>query len=140
MKLNMTSVLYAAGIAGVAAGILSVVPLVNFVNCLLCGWLWVGGGAAVYLYNNREKVSLDSGNGFLLGAIAGVIAAVIIAVGSAIGFAGVSVSDPEFAPYLDQIGVGAAAVAGFSLICSAAFSIVFGGLGGLIGASIFKKK
>lgn len=147
MKLNSTSLLYAAGIAGGAAGLLSSIPLVNLVNCLLCGWLWIGGMAAVYLYNNRESVQLPSAQGALVGAAAGVIAALVGAVLGLLlggfGVAATSLSDPEFSQYLDQVG-GADAVAGiatsFGLICSVVLYGGFGALGGLIGTAIFKKK
>jgi hypothetical protein len=147
VKLNSTSVLFAAGVAGGAAGLLSSIPLVNLLNCLLCGWLWIGGIAAVYLYNNRESVSLPNAQGALVGAAAGIVAAVVGAVLGLLlggfGLAATSLSDPEIAQYLDQYG-GADAVAGiatsFGLVCSVVLYGGFGALGGLIGSAIFKKK
>jgi hypothetical protein len=147
MKLNTSNLLYAAGIAGGAAGLLSVVPVVDLVNCLLCGWLWIGGIAAVYLYNNRESGSVDMGGGALVGASAGVVAAIVasvlgLALGS-FGFAAQSINDPQIQQYLDQFGGEAgllAAATGFGLICSLVLYAGFGAVGGLIGASVFKKK
>jgi hypothetical protein len=147
MKLNTSTLLYAAGIAGGAAGLLSSIPLVNFVNCLLCGWLWIGGIAAVYLYNNRESVSLPAAQGALVGGVAGIIASLVGAVLGLLlggfGVAATSLSDPEIAQYLDQFG-GADAVAGFAttfgLLCGLILYGGFGALGGVIGASLFKKK
>lgn len=151
MKLNTSSLLYAAGIAGVVAGIGSSAPILGLFNCLLCGWFWAGGAAAVYLYNKKEAQSLDIGKGLLIGALTGLIAIVVgAALGialSSVGFSSVDLStiqnDPELAPYLDQIG-GAegfvAIAAGLGLICSLSFGVVFGALGGLLGSAIFKKK
>lgn len=147
MKLNNSSVLYAAGIAGLVAGFGSSAPLLGLLNCLLCGWFWIGGAGAVWLYNKRETQGLDASRGALVGAASGLVAGVVIAVLTValggLGFSAVSLNDPELAPYLDQIG-GAEAltaiVAGSALICTTLLSVGFGALGGLIGASIFKKK
>src|SRR3990172_5525874 len=105
MKLSMPSLLYSAGIAGAVAGIASGLPLIGALNCLLCAWLWLGGMGAVWLYNNREKTSLDAGKGVLVGASAGVVAAIIASIFAAFGSASVSLNDPQFQPYLDQIGI-----------------------------------
>lgn len=147
MKLNSPSLLFAVGVAGGAAGLLSSIPLVNLLNCLFCGWLWIGGMAAVYLYNNRESVSLPSAQGALVGAAAGIVATIVGAVLGLLlgdfGLAATSLSDPEIAQYLDQFG-GAEVVAGiattFGLVCGFVLYGGFGALGGLIGAAIFKKK
>ena len=115
MKLNSTSLFYAAGIAGGLAGLASGLPILRLVNCLLCGWLWIGGIAAVYLYNKRELVNLQSGQAAMVGAVAGVIAAIVAAIlGLALGgmgFAASSLSDPQVSQYLDQVGGSTAVVA-----------------------------
>jgi hypothetical protein len=147
MKLNTSSLFYAAGIAGLVAGFGSAAPLLSLLNCLLCGWFWLGGAGAVWLYNKREPQNLDAGRGALVGAAAGLVAAIVVAVLSialsGMGFAAASFDDPQIRPYLDQFG-GEAAVAAFvgagALVCTTIFSVGFGALGGLIGASIFKKK
>jgi len=147
MKLNSASVLLAAGIGGLVAGFGSSAPLLSLLNCLLCGWFWIGGAGAVWLYNRRETQGLDAGRGALVGAAAGLVAAVVMAVLTValggLGFSTVSLNDPQLAPYLDQLG-GAEAftaiVAGSALLCTAVFAVGFGALGGLIGASLFKKK
>jgi hypothetical protein len=149
MKLSSSSLLFAAGIAGVVAGVASVLPIIGLVNCLLCGWLWIGGIVAVRLYNSREPQGLDAKNGLIVGAVTGLIALVVTTI---LGFllgdfvSTVSITDlpPEAAQALDEIGIGMealiamGAVAG--IVCSAVFFTGFGALGGLIGASIFKKK
>jgi len=147
MKLNTSSVLFAAGIGGLIAGVGSSAPVLNLLNCLLCGWFWIGGAAAVRLYNGRETQNLDAGQGALVGALAGLVAGIVAGVLAAVlggaGFSAASINDPQFSQYLDQVGgaeVFTAIVAGSALICTMVFSVGFGALGGLIGASIFKKK
>jgi len=147
MKLNTTSLLFAAGVAGGVAGIASSLPIIGLLNCLLCAWLWIGGAGAVWLYNNRESTSLQGSQGALVGAVAGVVASLVAGLlGLLLGGFGVaaqSLSDPEIQQYLDQFG-GEAAVVGvltsFGLICSLLLYAGFGALGGLVGSAIFKKK
>jgi len=141
MKLNTTNFLFAAGAAGGVAGIASALPLIGALNCLLCGWLWLGGMGAVWLYNNREGKSLDAGQGALLGAATGFIAAVVVSILSVLfNLNSVSINDPEIAQYLDQVGLSVAVLAGFTLLCTGGFFTVFGAVGGLVGSAIFKKK
>ena len=57
------------------AGILSVIPFVNFVNCCFCAWLLVGGAVAAKMLINRAPRPVRSGEGAQVGAVAGLIAA-----------------------------------------------------------------
>jgi hypothetical protein len=147
MKLNNSSLFYAAGIAGGLAGLLSSLPIIGMLNCLLCGWLWLGGGMAVWLYNKREGGSLTVGQGALVGVLTGVAAAIVAtllgAVLSGLGLSAISLSDPEMARNFESIG-GAAAitaiVAALGLFFNLIFFALFGTLGGIIGAAIFQKK
>lgn len=147
MKLNNSSMFFAAGVAGAVAGLASSLPIINLLNCLLCGWIWIGGIAAVYLYNGREPIKLQPAQGALVGALAGVVASIVTVVLSmalgGFGVAAASLNDPEIAQYLDQFGgrevVGGLA-ASFGLVCNVVIYGGFGALGGLIGAALFKNK
>ena len=62
-------------VGGVMAGILSVIPIVNFANCCFCAWLLVGGAVAAKMLINRAPRPVRSGEGAQIGAVAGLIAA-----------------------------------------------------------------
>ncbi|MGQ9815610.1 MAG: hypothetical protein ACUVR3_10765, partial [Candidatus Roseilinea sp.] len=77
MQLNTRSLLIAAGIAGVAMGILSSIPILSLGNCLLCGWVWGGAIFAVWLYKrNENSVTVTTGQGIVIGLVAALIGAV----------------------------------------------------------------
>jgi len=141
--MNNKTLLYAAGIAGVVTGLLSAIPIISWLNCIFCGWLWVGGAASVYLYNGRAGGSLTTTNGALVGAATGLVAALVSALLSTVfgGLSAVALSqlDPEMQQYIPDIATSLLTGA-FSLAFSFIFYAIFGALGGLIGASIFKKK
>ncbi|MEX2160374.1 MAG: hypothetical protein WD751_00520 [Anaerolineales bacterium] len=147
MKLNNSSLLYASGIAGGAAGLASSLPIIGLLNCLLCGWLWLGGMGAVWLYNKREGRSLTVGEGALVGALSGVAASLVgFLLGLLLGGLGLgmmSVSDPEIARNFEAIGgvaVVTAIASTLGLICNLVLYTLFGTLGGLVGAAVFQKK
>src|SRR5512136_699256 len=82
--MNPRSLLLSALIAGVVLGVLGNLPLLNFINCFLCLWVWLGGIFAVYLYNRyeRNRTQLDQasatvGQGAGVGALAGVVGAFV---------------------------------------------------------------
>jgi hypothetical protein len=150
--MNTRSLFLSAGIAGLIIGVLSGIPFVNIVNCLLCTWVWAGGILAVYLYQRNEPTALmvKPEQGALLGAIAGVIGAIVVTIlGAIIGGAGNAAlismiqDNPQlqeqFGDYLGQLAVQG----GFSLLglmCNSVIYAAFGAIGGLIGAAVLKPK
>ncbi len=52
--MNQRSAVNAVIIAGVGMALLGNLPLLNIVNCVLCVWVWLGGGLAVYLYDRFQ--------------------------------------------------------------------------------------
>lgn len=88
--LNQRALLISALVAGVAIGLLSHIPVVACLNCLLFAWVWGGAIFAVYLYrNNTNRLPLNTGQGAIIGALAGVVGAIVGAVVAAI-FGGMS--------------------------------------------------
>lgn len=80
--MNTRAFLLAAGIAGVAIGVLGNLPLLNLINCFLCVWVWLGGAFAVFLYRRLQPAPprVSTGQGAGLGAFAGLIGAFVGAV------------------------------------------------------------
>ncbi len=76
---------------GAAIGLISSVPVLNFLNCACCAGVMFGGALAVYMFRRQvgPDVPLYSRDGIELGLLAGIFGAVftflltsIIGVGS----------------------------------------------------------
>jgi hypothetical protein len=151
--------------AGIIIGVLSGVPFVNFVNCLCCAWVLLGGVLAVMFYKNKltfDSPPLSSGDCIAVGALAGVIGAVVSTIISTIllfiigDIASKYIMDFVIKIY-DRLGIPQEVYDQLlsqmqmsahpdpvniivMFIISAAIFAIFGLLGGLIGYSIFKSK
>jgi len=150
-------------IGGLIAGILSVIPLVNLVNCCFCAWLLVGGAVAAKMLINRTPRPIKSGEGAQVGALAGLIAAgvyfiinlalIVFSVGLVFQqklFARIEEmsDDPQFRETIQKIiEANVNQTPGQRLISSLpiliALSVLYMGfstLGGLLGVALFEKR
>src|SRR5215510_11870480 len=150
-------------IGGLIAGILSVIPLVNLVNCCFCAWLLVGGAVAAKMLINRTPRPIKSGEGAQVGALAGLIAAgvyfiinlalIVFSVGLVFQqklFARIEEmsDDPQFRETIQKIiEANVNQTPGQRLISSLpvliALSVLYVGfstLGGLLGVALFEKR
>jgi hypothetical protein len=140
---NTKNLLIASLLGGLASTILSNVPLLNFVNCLLCAGFWAGPLLAVWLYK-RQTGQISFGQAVAVGTVAGIWAGVFGLILSLVGMAGAQALFNSYARYLppdanlqaDLPGPGSII---FNLI-GVVFNIAFGAIGGLIGGAIFKTK
>jgi len=141
-----TKEIFIAGLVGaVITLLLTNIPFVSLINCLLCAGFWVGPLFAVWFYKRRTgSVSISEGIwvGVVAGAIAGVIGLLLSFVGAA-GASGIVNQMNMILPAEDQIDMGGAE----GLIGGTIFTVIgifidifFGVIGGLIGAAIFKGK
>jgi hypothetical protein len=123
--------------------VLTQVPFLNLINCLICAGLWIGGIVAVWFYRRQTGQLVTGGQGALLGALAGLIGAVLGAIiGAIFGGALLSTmiaSDPTGTAEEALggfVGAGATAMVGFL------FNIIvfplFGAIGGAAYAVIAK--
>jgi len=146
---------------GAVMAVLSSVPIISIGNCICCLWILLGGAVAVIIYNRGlpEGQSVNGGEGAVLGLLAGIFGALF---GTILSYLFMSLGDmgmtknilrgimerqndlsPELENFLRNFEEGRAFSPGFiliSLFASLFVNIVFGALGGLIGASLFKKK
>lgn len=146
---------------GVIMALISAIPFLNFINCLCCAGVMLGGLIAVYFYKNNftpGTVQYTSGDCMAVGAMAGVFGAVIgtflsvaslALFGNIMGefliqmFRDMNLDIPEEA--LDAIEQSMSAGLTFfsffiQLVSSLFIDTIFGLLGGLIGYSIYKPK
>lgn len=140
-------------VCGIAAGVLTAVPLVN---CLCCLWIIAGAMLAVYLFNKGSSTPLTPGDGAVLGILTGIVAAV---ADSVVGVPFETMNREYVQRFLDQFSqffeeipprlegwfetrAGGMSPAWFllGLLASAVIYAAFGALGGIIGASMFGKK
>ncbi len=66
---NFTSILIGAGVIF----IVSVIPFLNLINFICCLGIIGGGFAGAFHYINAYSLTLSSGDGFKLGALAGLL-------------------------------------------------------------------
>jgi hypothetical protein len=129
------------------AALLTITPLVNMVNCLLCGWLWISGIFAVWLYRANTGDAIDSRAGIALGAVTGLFgAAVSLLLGAFTGGYSTAIPAEQMQQLEKMMGESARIFTNPAtlVLITAIFNFItypiFGIAGGLIGASIFKNR
>jgi ABC-type phosphate transport system permease subunit len=142
-------------LGGVTIGVLSALPVINLANCC-CAWILFGGALAAYLMQQNHPEPIQAGDGAIVGLLAGVVGAfvwVIVSVPISVAMAPFqsemaarAMRDAaEMAPELRAIfenmsgapAIGIGLIFGFFVMLC--ISTVFGLLGGLFGALLFKK-
>ena len=142
-------------LGGVTIGVLSALPVINLANCC-CAWILFGGALAAYLMQQNHPFPVETGDGAIVGLLAGIIGAFVWVVASVPisvamaplqqGMASRVIRDAgDMAPEMRAIfdnwagapAIGLGLVFGFFVMLCV--SSVFGMLGGLFGALMFKK-
>jgi hypothetical protein len=149
--MNSRSFVLSTLIAGVVMGVLANLPLLNFLNCILCLWIWVGGILGVFLYKQFQhgESALTPGQGAGLGALAGLIGVVVgLVVYAATSFISMPMM-AALARYLrvqgdlpfNQVGPWAmiSTAIFFTLVNMVAYP-AFGALSGFVGGSLIQAK
>lgn len=136
--------LFLSGLVGaLVMVVLTQVPILNLINCLICAGLWIGGIVAVWFYRRQTGQAVTGGQGAVLGAVAGLLGAVIGSIVGAI-FGGALIASMIAA---DPTGTAGDALGGF--VGGGAMSLIgfffnvilyplFGAIGGAAYASIAK--
>ncbi len=134
-------------------GTLSALPIISAGNCC-CLWLLSGGAIAAYVLQQSQEAPITPGDGAFAGLLAGIVGAfvyLVLSIPSTMMMAPMmrtmmervmnnsSNMPPEFRQYAGTFMGGAFQVV-FGFIIILVFGAMFSTLGGLLGASIFKKK
>jgi len=147
-------------IGGAVIGILSTMPIINLGNCLCCMWILTGGFMGAYFYSRGLPAgqSLSGGDGAIVGLLSGIFGALF---GAFLGYFlmamfGFNPSkhivesmleskrniSPEMRDFLERVREREG-VSPFFVFIGLFFSLVinslFGTIGGIIGAAVFKK-
>jgi hypothetical protein len=146
--MNTRAFLLASLIGGASMAVLSNIPLVNLVNCLVCFWLWGSGILAVYLYNRFAKGETHASisQGLLIGLVAGLIGGLI---GIFFGWFTKAATQQTilrlmqnqemFGMVPKSLTTAGGPFSIFGLFTNFILFPFFGMVGGLIGGTIFKK-
>jgi hypothetical protein len=147
-------------LGGLAIGVLTSLPVVNIVNLCCCAWVVSGGALSAYMLQQNRQQPLSAGDGAIVGLMAGAIGALIgavisIPIAMAMGpfqlemmdrvLQGAEDMPPEVRAWFEQwrTGMMSGAAIGVGFVISVLFSLclysVFGLLGGLLGAIMFRK-
>ena len=142
-------------------GVLSSVPIINMGNCLCCMWIILGGGVGAYFYWRElsPDTEFSAGEGALVGLLSGVFGALF---GTLIGYFFIAATGlnwfqqimesiiesgedvpPEFEDLLETFQEGGFYSSFFvfiGLFVDLIRNSIFGTLGGIIGAAIFRKR
>ena len=149
----MPSRLQPALFGGLFIGVLSALPFVSSLNACCCLWVICGGVLTAYLLQERSLLPITAGDGAIAGLTAGAIGAIIAAVlGAAItittGALGPEAFDQipqdDIPPEVGRIfeRMRSLPLAFWLIAPLVAYLVIFpifGMLGGLLGAAIFKK-
>jgi CDP-diglyceride synthetase len=143
-------------LGGLAIGVLSALPVIQFGNACCCAWVLLGGGLAAYLMQQNHPEPIGVGDGAVAGLMAGAFGSLVWLV---LSISLRSVLAPfesamarralenarDLPPAAREIieSIGTAPVIGFGLILMFCFMLfifsLFGLFGGLFGALFFRK-
>jgi hypothetical protein len=142
-------------LGGVTIGVLSALPVINLANCC-CAWILFGGALAAYLMQQNHPEPIQVGDGAVVGLLAGLIGAVVwlvvsVPISTALApfqseMASRAIRDAtDMAPELRALfehmsgapAIGLGLILGFFVMLC--ISTLFGMIGGLFGALMFKK-
>jgi uncharacterized membrane protein YeaQ/YmgE (transglycosylase-associated protein family) len=143
--MNTKNILITGLVGAVITLILTNVPFISLVNCLVCAGWWVGPLFATWLYK-RMSGTLSTKEGIWVGVAAGAIAGVIgffLSFFNLAGISGMVTQLNSILPPEGQIELGGVEAGIFNLIGTSIgiiIDIVFGIIGGYIGTLIFKDK
>lgn len=141
-------------LGGVLIGVLSALPVVNWVNICCCLWVVVGGALVVYLQQQRTPLPVETSDGVIGGLIAGLVGAVIFTLLNAaiMAMTGVVMEEqlrqafenapdmpPEARDMMLRLFSGGSVFILTMLIMLPIYA-VFSMLGALLGLAIFRKK
>jgi uncharacterized membrane protein len=146
--MKASAVILSTIIAGLIIGVVASIPVVS---CLVCIWWMLAGFLAVVFYRvfSKENPFLSLGQGVLVGLIAGAISGLVgYFLGLVFGkvmlqsMMNIMATIPEFSDVYNLYASLLPAITFnfFALIRTVVIWGVFGLLGGLIGAAVFKGK
>ncbi|UCD98358.1 MAG: hypothetical protein JSV42_15595 [Chloroflexota bacterium] len=142
--MSIKNLIISSLIGGIVIAALANIPVINFINCLLCIGYWAGAILAVWLYKKLDG-TLTVGQGVVVGAVSGIWSGLINFILGFIGAASVATIlsfVDQFIP-ADTVDLQADFVGRLAILFNLVgvlLNIALGTLGGLIGGAIFQTK
>lgn len=151
------SKLQPALMGGLVIGVLSSLPFISAGNCFCCMWVISGGVVASYLLQQNQLTPITTSDGAMVGLLAGLIGAgvsLVISIPVSLMFGPMQAewmqrmtsTAADMPPELRTMIENMQQSGGFSILgvlMSFVFmlfaGVIFGSLGGLLGALFFKK-
>jgi len=140
--MNTKNLLIASIIGGLVTAFFAYVPIISFLNCLLCLPFWAGPILGTWYYK-RETGVMPMNHALTVGGVSGLIAGII---GFIVSLLFTNTADltqqlnqalpPGSIP--PELAAGGASILGGLL--GLLFAVIFGVIGGAIGGAIFKDK
>ena len=148
-------------IGGLVLGVMSALPLIGPIgNACCCLWVVAGGVVGAYLLQANRSTAITPADGLLVGLLAGVIGAAVhtaisIPLDLLLGPAEramaqrfLEMAPPEVRDAFERYGGGDREFSGaffvvghiVGLMFWACVGAIFGSIGGVLGAAIFKKR
>lgn len=126
-------------IGGVALGVLSAIPLVNYCCCI---WAIGGGVLAGYLYIKESATLVPTGDGAIVGALTGVVGALAyLVIGLPVAFMfGAAQIEEQLRGTGMQVPFSGTVLLIVGSLIAAVCLIVLATLGGLLAIPIFEKR
>jgi len=142
--MNIKNLIISSLIGGIVIAAIANIPVINFINCLLCIGYWAGAILGVWLYK-RFQGTLTLGQGVAVGALAGVWSGLINFIVGLVGVASIATVLTAFEQVLpaetfDIQGDFIGRIAILANVFGIFLNIFLGTLGGLIGGAIFQTK
>jgi hypothetical protein len=142
--MNIKNLIISSLIGGIVIAAVANIPVLNFINCLLCIGYWAGAILAVWLYKRLEG-KLTLGQGVAVGALAGVWSGIINLIVGLITTAGIATAFTAVEQVLppDTLNLSSDFLASMAILVNifgVFLNIFLGTLGGLIGGAIFQTK
>jgi hypothetical protein len=145
--------------------LLSVMPLISFINLLFCSGIMLGGAAGVFFYNKQVKIAeieMKYKDGAMIGLLCGILSAILVTgintmmlamskenpmVEFTKLFSELNINlpaevDSQFNKYADEFGKYgfSPTIAIISLVMNMIVHPLFGVIGAIISIAIIKKK
>ncbi len=140
--MNTKNLLIASLIGAAVTTLFANIPVLNFVNCLVCLPFWGGPLLAVWFYK-RQTGTMTMNQAIGVGVLAGVFAGVLGFLFSLIGMAGAAGLVNQLRQYMPAEDIPTLFTGGFALaftFMGVLTNILFGLIGGLLGGAFFKDK
>ncbi len=144
-----------AVLGGLVIGVLSALPIINMGNVCCCMWVIGGGIVAAYLTQQSYPYAITIADGALVGLLAGVIGGIVTVVLSVPIDMMMAPIQQQFLErflegagdlpvdtrdWIERFGSPASPIfVGIRLVVFVMVGMVFGLVGGILGAAIFKK-